>query len=158
MHRVDVNRQAPVLAAAQAIIRAPAERVWHLLATFESWPEWNPQVTNIQLHGPAAPGTRFRWVAGGSRISSRIEAFEPPRRLAWSGTTAGIRAMHVWTFEALPAGTRVRSEESFEGLLPRWFPTRMRRLLEKSLQQGLAALKDTAEARVQVPAKRSPRA
>lgn len=158
MHPLDVNRQAPVVAAAQAMIRAPAQRVWQLLAAFESWPQWNPQVARIELHGPAAVGTRFRWAAGGSRIQSRIEAFEPPRRLAWSGTTLGIRAMHVWTFEPLPGGTRVRTEESFDGLLPRLLPGLMRRLLEKSLRQGLAALKDAAEAPARAPSTPSPRA
>jgi len=158
MHPVDVNRHAPVLAAAQAIIRAPAERVWRILAAFESWPAWNAQVASIQLHGPVEVGTGFRWVAGGLRINSRIEVFDPPRRLAWSGTTLGIRAMHAWSFESLPGGTRVRTEESFEGLLPRLLPGLMRRQLEKALRQGLAALRDAAEAPACAPATPSPRA
>ncbi len=78
---------------------------------------------------------------------SRLEHVNAPTELAWSGRTFGIRAVHTWRFEESEGGTRVRTAESFEGLLARLLPGLMNRMLAKALDQGLGALKAEAEAR-----------
>lgn len=47
-----------------AEIHAPAERVWEVLSTVESWPRWLPTVVNVEaLEGmPLRLGARFRLV------------------------------------------------------------------------------------------------
>ena len=55
-------------------------------------------VASADLRGPLAPGTEFRWKSGGSSIVSILQEIEPKRRIAWTGRTLGIRAVHVWTF------------------------------------------------------------
>jgi len=59
----------------------------------------------------------------------------------------GIKAVHVW--ELSPAGdlTKVRTEESFQGLIVRLFAKRMNSELVKALRQGVEALKIEAEKR-----------
>jgi uncharacterized protein YndB with AHSA1/START domain len=38
-------------------IDAPAERVWHLITDFASYPQWNPFIRTIS--GPPTPGERL---------------------------------------------------------------------------------------------------
>ena len=144
---LDVNRSAPVIGSAEAVIGAPVELVWDVLSDFENWPKWNRSVSKIRLNGPLEVGTSFDWVGGGSKIASRLEEIDRPHRIAWSGRTLGIRAVHVWSFQAVEQGTSVRTEESFDGLIVRMLPGVMRRMLDKALREGMDALRIEAESR-----------
>ncbi len=105
-------------------------------------------MASVDLRGPLAPGTEFRWKTGGTPITSTIGEAAPNRRLGWTGRAPlGIRAVHTWSFEPEGRGTRVRTEESFEGLLPRLLPVSMARLLRSTLEKNVAALKAEAERR-----------
>jgi hypothetical protein len=146
---VDINRNAPATASAEAFVLAPLDVVWAVQTGIGEWSRWNPDVARVDLQGPLAPGTVFRWKAGGTSIVSTLQEVEPMRRIAWTGRTMGIRAVHVWTFEPQDDGVRVRTEESFEGLLARLFARSMRRMLAASLDKGLNALKEESERRVQ---------
>ena len=137
---MEVPRDAPVIATAEAEIAAPAEMVWDVLADFESWPEWNPDVKSLELEGPVAPGTVFRWRTGPSKITSTLEAVDRPRELGWSGKTFGAKAVHVWSFEPRGDATLVRTTESFEGMLPRMMRGRMQKMLDETLESGVGHL------------------
>jgi hypothetical protein len=102
----------------------------------------------IQVDGPIQVGTSFAWLGGGSRIVSRLEEVDPPKRIAWSGKTFGIRAMHVWELEEKGQGTQVHTEESFEGLVARLFRRFARKTLDRALDQGISSLKAEAESRI----------
>jgi len=147
---MDVNHKAPAVGKAEAVIRAPIETVWGVLSGLERWPEWNRNIAWIRVEGPVRPGTRFVWKAGGSRISSRLEEVVPPNRIAWSGRMLGVRAVHVWDLAAEDGGTRVRTEESFEGPVAWLLRGLMRKVLARALEQGLNALKAEAESRNQL--------
>lgn len=147
MAHVEVNPSAPAVGASEALIHAPIDIVWQVLSDFEGWPTWNPSVSFIQLNGPFEVGMTFVWVAGGSKIVSRVEEIEPPHRLVWSGTTWGIRAIHVWNLAERDAGTHVHTTESFEGLVAKLFAGRMKKMLAEALSQGTSALKEASEAR-----------
>ncbi|PLX61105.1 SRPBCC family protein [Sedimenticola selenatireducens] len=142
---MEINLTAPVSARATTLIDAPAARVWHILTRIEDWPAWNEQVAWTRLAGTATIGSSFHWKAGGLPIRSQLLELEPGSRIGWSGRSLGIRALHRWHLEGAGQRTRVHSEESFDGLLPRLLPGTLKRLLEQSLQQGLAALKREAE-------------
>jgi hypothetical protein len=144
---MEINDQAPAIGMAEAIVAAPVDTVWEVLRDLPNWPSWNRSVSKLEQQGDIRPGTSFVWVAGGSTIRSRIEEIERPRRIVWTGRTLGIRAVHVWEFEATPDGTRVRTRESFEGLIVRCFRRPMKKMLDRALQQGVEALKAEAEAR-----------
>ena len=147
MSRMEVDRKAPVIGTADAHVKAPIATVWRILSDLEGWPSWNKGVSKIQPNGPVRVGTSFVWVAGASRIVSRLEEVDPPRRIAWSGRMLGIRAVHVWKFEERVEGTHVHTEESFDGFIVRLFPGLMKKMLVRSLDQGVAALKAEAETR-----------
>jgi len=144
---VDVNSNAPVVAADEIEIAASPEAVWNVLTDFESWPRWNPDVKSISVEGDLAPGTMFRWKAGPGTISSTIQEVEPPRRLAWTGTTFGIKAKHVYRLEPRGEATFVRTQESYDGFVARLLRGSLQRTLEKALSDGLRHLKTEAERR-----------
>ncbi len=142
---VEINRNAPATATAETVIDASLDTVWSIQSNINDWSRWNPDVSRVDLRGPLAPGTEFRWKAGGLSITSVLREVEPKRRLAWTGKTMGIHAIHVWQFEAREGGVLVRTEESFDGFIVRLFARSMRRMLAASLEKGVNALKMECE-------------
>jgi uncharacterized protein YndB with AHSA1/START domain len=136
-----VDRSAPAVASAEAVIDAAPEAVWALLSDIEGWPAWNPDVKSAHLEGPLAPGTEFVWKAGPSTIHSVLRVVEPPERIGWTGRTMGIGAAHVWDITAAAGGSRVRTEESWDGLIVRLLRGRMQKRLQKAMDSGLAHLR-----------------
>ena len=74
-------------------------------------------------------------VAGG-RLEDhlRLEEVDPPKRIAWSGATLGIRAMHVWDLAEEGQGTR----RPHGGILRRVGPEAPSRFHRKTLAESLA--------------------
>ena len=116
---MEVNAEAPALARAEIDIDAPREVVWEVLTDFAAWPRWNPDVTSVKVDGPLEPGTTFHWKAGPGTITSTLRDVDPPKRIAWTGKTFGIKAVHVWSFETRGDATVARSAESWEGPIVR---------------------------------------
>jgi len=142
-----INLSAPVVASSETEIVAAREVVWHVLTRIEQWPTWNPDVKSVSMDGGLHEGAQFRWKAGPGTITSTLEHVDAPRRIAWSGTTLGIEAMHVYALEADDPVTRVRTEESYDGLVARLFRGRLQKSLDSSLESGLRHLKAEAERR-----------
>ena len=144
---MEVPRDAPVISSSEREIAAPPEVVWDVLADFDRWPDWNPDVKSLELDGPVAVGSAFRWKTGPSRITSTLEAVERPSELGWTGKTFGARAVHVWSVEPHGGGTMVRTSESFEGFLPRLMRKRMQAMLNETLEDSLKHLAAEAKRR-----------
>ena len=144
---MEVDRDAPVVGSSEGQIDAPPEVVWDVLTGFELWPSWNPDVKSVEVSGPVAEGTEFRWKSRPGTIRSRIERLDPPRLVGWTGRTMGIDAVHVWRLEPRDGGTRVRTEESFSGLLARLMRGRIQKTLDSALEDGIRCLKAEAERR-----------
>ena len=138
--RFGLDRGAPAIASTAAVLDAPVEAVWAVLSDIEGWPSWNPDVKQARLEGPLASGTRFTWKAGPGTIRSVLQVVEPPRRIGWTGQTMGIRAAHVWEIEAADGGSRVRTEESWSGLIVSLMKPMMRGQLQKAMNSGLEHL------------------
>ena len=141
---IAINRRAPVILAGEIEIAAPLERVWDVLTTIDSWPNWNPEVTAAALEGDLAAGSVFRWKAG-ARLTSRLAHVEPPRMIAWTGTSMGLNAVHIYTLERRDGTTSVKTEESVAGLLARLFTRPLRAKMNTSIRKGLQSLKIEAE-------------
>ena len=154
--KVAVNECAPVVGRADVLIEAPIATVWRILSNIGGWPEWNLRISRMRLDGPVRAGTPFHWTAGSSRIASCLEEVEPLARIAWSGTTMGIRAVHAYDLTAEGMGTRVRTEESFEGLVARVLRRTLKKRLDQELAEGLAALKAEAESQATLDRQRGP--
>jgi uncharacterized protein YndB with AHSA1/START domain len=145
MNRIDVR--APVVGAAEIEISAEPELVWGVLTAFERWPTWNPHVESLSMRGDVSVGSEFRWKAGPGTITSTIQEVDPPRRIAWTGRTLGIRAVHVWWLEPSGSVTTVLTEESYQGLVARLFRRSLQKTLDRALDDGLRYLKAEVERR-----------
>jgi uncharacterized protein YndB with AHSA1/START domain len=144
---VDVNRNAPVVADAEIEVAASPETVWEVISDIGRWPSWNPEVKAVDLSGNVAPGTEFRWKAGGVTIRSKLEEVEPPRLIGWTGRAVGLKARHVYHLGRRDVVTFVTTAESYDGVAARLFRKRFQATLEKSLDAGLAHLRAEAERR-----------
>ncbi|MEZ5980577.1 MAG: SRPBCC family protein [Planctomycetota bacterium] len=145
-----IDGAAPVRGAGRIAIEAPRRVVFDLLADVEGWPSWNPDVRSARLDGPLAVGTRFRWAAGPSSITSELVEVAEGESLAWRGRSLGVRAIHVWRLRDTDGGCELATEESMDGLLARLFKGPLRRTLDAAITNGLDAAKREAERRVRV--------
>jgi len=144
---VEINRNAPATADGELPIDADSHTVFAVISAIDRWPTWNPDVKSVELQGPVQPGTVFRWKAGPSTLTSTLQVVDPPSEIAWTGTTMGIKAVHVFRFQPSDGGTLARSEESWEGWLASLLKGYSRRTLEKGIRSVLAHLKAEAEHR-----------
>jgi uncharacterized protein YndB with AHSA1/START domain len=144
---MEIDKNAPAISHAEIEVAASPEIVWAVLADIDAWPSWNPEVKRASLQGPLAPGVQFRWKAGPGTITSTLESVEPPKVIAWTGKTVGIKAIHVYRLEPRGETTIVKSDESWDGLVVRLFRGPMTKTLQKSTESGLRYLKTEAELR-----------
>ena len=144
---MEINRNAPATADGELRIDADPETVFEVISGIDRWPSWNPDVRSVRVEGQVQPGTVFRWKAGPSSLTSTLRVVDPPREIAWTGTTMGIKAVHVFRFRASDGGTMARSEESWEGLIASLLKGYSRKTLDKGIRSVLAHLKTEAERR-----------
>jgi uncharacterized protein YndB with AHSA1/START domain len=144
---VEVNKDAPVLATDEVEIAAPPEVVWEIMASIDEWPRWNPEIKSATLEGGLREGSTFRWKTGPGTIVSTLRDVDAPKRIAWTGKTLGITAIHVWEIEPRNGGSLVRTKESWEGLPAKLFRKSSQKTVEKALSQGPRYLKAEAEKR-----------
>jgi uncharacterized protein YndB with AHSA1/START domain len=145
--RSAINKHAPVVGWSEIEIAAAPEVAWNVLTAIGRWPSWNPAVKSITFEEGIDEGSEFRWTAGPGSITSTIRDVDPPRRIVWTGSSFGIKAIHVHTFEPRAGGTLVRTEESYDGLVARLFRRRLQRTLDTTLDEELRHLKTEAEGR-----------
>jgi uncharacterized protein YndB with AHSA1/START domain len=144
---MEINRNAPATAEAELRIDADPQTVFAVISAIDQWPSWNPDVKSVSVEGPVQPGMVFRWKAGPSSLTSVLQVVDPPREIAWTGTTMGIKAVHLFQFRASDGGTIARSEESWEGLIASLLKGYSRKTLDKGIRNVLANLKTEAEHR-----------
>jgi hypothetical protein len=144
---MEINRNAPATAEGELQIAADPQTVYAVISSIDQWPSWNPDVKSVTLQGPVQPGTLFRWKAGPSCLTSTLQVVDPPGEIVWTGTTMGIKAVHVFRFRGNDGGTLARSEESWEGLPPSLLRGYSRRTLDKGIHSVLQHLKVEAERR-----------
>ena len=144
---MEINRTAPATADGELRSDADPQTGFEVISAIDRWPSWNPDVKSVSVEGPVQPGRVFRWKAGPSSLTSTLQVVDPPREIAWTGTTMGIKAVHVFRFQATDGGTLARSEESWEGLLASLLRGYSRRTLDKGIRSVVGHLKTEAERR-----------
>ena len=145
---MEIDWSAPITATGSVEVSASPAEVWTILSDIGDWPSWNPEVREARLKGDLAAGSSFRWRAGPGTITSVLRSVEPGRELGWTGHTMGVRAVHVWRLVRTPRGTRVTTEESWDGWPTKLMHERMERTLRKAVASGLHSLKTEVEFRL----------
>lgn len=141
-----IDESAPVITSQSIEMNAPIETVWATISQIEQWPDWNPEIREVEVGGPIAPGTSFRWKAGPGTIRSTLQTVDAPTEISWQGKTMGITALHVYRLRQAGEVVNLSTEESWRGLLPRLLRSMMQKYLDESIRLGLIAAKTRAEA------------
>ena len=95
---------------AEAVVDAPADKVWELLTDFSRLPDWSPEL--MKMMPLKRGGLRLnQWYLGINRRKaviwpsrSVVAVLEPGRALAWDTKSSGAR----WIWELSPEGDRTR--------------------------------------------------
>ncbi|HCX22144.1 MAG: polyketide cyclase [Flammeovirgaceae bacterium] len=136
-----INQDASVRDSQSTIINAPVDVVWNILSDISKWPEWNTDIKSVTID-QVSVGANFSWTIGGSTIKSTIRQIKEKELISWTGTTMGIKAIHVWKFEADGNQTIVTTEESMQGFFTLFFSHQK---LHSSLLNWLDCLREAAE-------------
>lgn len=128
----------------ETTIDAPADRVWEILADFDSYPEWNPLIPSATGYAEVGATAHIRLAIGSLQVPVAVEVVraEPGRELCWVGPAQEWlrrlgRGTHFFRIAKIDEG-RVRFEhgEEFEGIV---VPNRFARA-ERFLTRGYEAL------------------
>jgi hypothetical protein len=136
----------------QIDIKAPPEVIWDILIHVEDWPNWYKGATKLTVNG----GDRGRvnadsmvsWTTMGLDFDSYVREFEPPSRFAWESRKTVIQGYHAWLLIPTADGTRVITDESFNGFLAYMQGAFIPKKLHGLHQVFLEELKEKAEAKV----------
>jgi len=135
------NPDAPILLRDEREVEAVPEVVWRVLLDVGDWPRWHRGIDFAALRGGAVPGASITWRADGMRIVSLLVEVEEPRCVGWTIRTFGARGYQRWTLTGMPGGrTRVRLEESWEGLAVSLLAWTLRRTLRLSRDEWMTGL------------------
>ncbi|GAB3946443.1 SRPBCC family protein [Kribbella albertanoniae] len=157
-----VDQTAKISYRNEIFVKASVSTVWKLQTDVKNWPRWQQPVATIERldRGRLRPGSAFRWTtpvpatpstpATTLVITSTIHQLKHNQCLRWSGPAIGDglridRGVHVWTFERVPGGTLVRTEETWTGPQVESMPDLSRQFLAQGLDTWLTDLKTTAE-------------
>jgi hypothetical protein len=136
--------------ATKTIICAPAERIWSILTDADSYPSWNSTVERVV--GNIASGgkvTVYAKASTGRAFPLQVTAFEPNRRMVWSGgMPLGLfTGRRTYTLaQQGPGEVEFAMREEFSGLMAPLI-TRSIPDLQPSFDQFAADLKARAEAK-----------
>jgi hypothetical protein len=133
-------------------IQASAERVWHILTDFASFPRWNPFIHRAD--GEPTPGTKLEVTLRPSGTAGRtsrptVMKAEPNHELRWLGQMLMpglLDVEHIFIIEALDADrVRFTQREIFTGLLAPLRATRQNTDTRRGFKEMNNALKLRAE-------------
>jgi hypothetical protein len=114
--------RAPVHVRNTIDVPSLPDRVWAWLVRATLWSTWYSNSANVVIEGGGpdlTPGVRFRWKTFGVSLTSKVEEFVPPERLAWTGRSFGVDVYHAWLISGTSSGCHVLTEESQYGVLAR---------------------------------------
>ena len=133
---------------ASRTISAPPERIWAILTDGSHYTEWDPSIE--RLEGTIGPGEKLKVytkLSPGRGFPVKVTAFEPERRMAWTGgMPLGLfKGVRQFTLAPRDDGTtEFVTEEEYSGPLASVFLKRMPDLTE-SFEGFAQGLKQRAE-------------
>ncbi len=111
---------SPIEVRVEAVIPAPAERVWDLLSDFRRWPSWHRASRWIRIEsGADTDRPTFRWKAHPILLRCTVVATDRPHLFVFTADGRGVHAEHAFTLcpTSDRQGTVVVSHETQVGWL-----------------------------------------
>lgn len=133
----------------EAVVQAPVERVWEVLADVGSWPDWNP--TLLRCSGPLVAGSdvTMKLQLGPLVIPmrQRLVTVDAPRRLVWV-TRQVPRLFEVErSFELKPLADGSTHLSQLE-VGSTWLAAKVVPILERPIEEGYRRLAEALASRV----------
>lgn len=88
----------------EAVIDAPAERVFRHLTDGRSWPSWYPGMGMCEAPATLTRGQMFQMDFFGRSLDVSVGELVPPSRFGWAGVAADLSCYHAWLLRPLPQG------------------------------------------------------
>jgi uncharacterized protein YndB with AHSA1/START domain len=145
------NRNIPRTCRTEAILEAPVDAVWRVIADVTRTSEWSHECHRITwLHGAtaAAPGVRFRGYNRSGRLRwsrvCEIVALDAPRQITWRTIATPLFPDSTdWRITVEPIGTRTRIVQTYQMTTnSRWFGWVVARLNPTHLDRSDALTED----------------
>ena len=143
--KISINNNAPVVQSKEIEINAKPEKVWEVRSDIDKWSDWTANIKNPQTLSKPSVGSKFKWKNNGSSITSTIHTIEQNRMLGWTGKNFAADAIHNWYLTPTENGTKVRTEESMQGLLMSIMKKKMNEVLLEDMTSWLDQLKAKCE-------------
>jgi uncharacterized protein YndB with AHSA1/START domain len=132
----------------QVTIAASLQRVWHVLADFERWPEWTPTMRRVERVGPGNVG-----VGSGVHIEQpklrpavwTITSWNPGHEFTWISRNLGVNVTAEHTVETVADGSSVKLSMTFAGFFGALIGLLSRSLINRYLVIEAAGLKQRCE-------------
>jgi coniferyl-aldehyde dehydrogenase len=116
------SARPPIVVHNEAVVPAPAERVWELLTNVERWPSWYRACrwVRVESRGTASESLIFRWKAHPVEVRSTVVQSIRPSSFSFMADAVGLRAERTFTLRPSADGssTIVVSHETQAGPLP----------------------------------------
>ena len=143
--KISINKNAPVVQCEEIEINEKLEKVWEVMSNIDKWSDWNTNIKNPQTLSEPSVGSKFKWKNNGSNITSTIHTLEQNNMMGWTGKNFAAKAIHNWYLTPTENGTKVRTEESMEGLLMQLMKKKMNEVLVEDMTSWLDQLKAKCE-------------
>jgi hypothetical protein len=138
------------VAEAEITVSSPPEVVFDRLLDHASWHDWMPRSFRPIARTPEklSVGARIKTQIARAPVPTVLEVTvcDRPREITWCGGTRGLlRAEHRFLFEPTPSGgTRIRSVETWRGILSLVVKPIVKRVAEKIGKKQIEALAKAA--------------
>ena len=137
-----INEDASIRDRQSIIINAPIQRVWDVLININRWHDWYHDIKDASCE-KVEVGAPFEWSLKSTHLHSNFQLVEEPTRLAWTGKSKMVKAIHVWDLESADDQTILTAEKSIEGFLIPVFNRQSK--VHDDLMAWIEALKVEAE-------------
>jgi len=139
--------KSPVFAHNEVFIPLPPSAVFAGLVDAARWPKHLGNAGKIDVRSGAGPsgslqlGTKYHW-SFGEKLKNEVTLFQKDRAIGWVADGTGSMGFHRWILEAVPGGTRLITEETQHGLVPRLSNKAVNPMLHGVHQWWLQSLKE----------------
>lgn len=125
---------AAVFVSNERVVPAPVDEVWPVLVRAGRWSSFYRNAWWVRVDGDRdgllRPGSVFTWTTFGLSITSVVTLFDAERGvLGWRWWGLGARGYHLWSLQPHPLGTRIRTQETQRGVVPRLLAPLLRRVM-----------------------------
>lgn len=138
-----IDRSAPVVAEADVIISAAPADVFAVVADIGAWSQIYPEIRDVEIDGPVAPGTSFSFKTGPGRIDATVVTVDEPNLLHVEGRGMGATSHYVFTLAPTLGGTKLTAAQSMSGLAVRAAKKMLQGIADTSLRDWLEGIKTT---------------